>query len=102
MNRSELAEALDGVIPATAVNDTKSREALTDLLRHPGLPVLYSLLLGSRQAQLQMLACSPLKDMDTISRAAVIQGTIIGIDLFHDTVLEQSVPSQDEQEHQDG
>lgn len=93
MNRDDLKAALDSSAALTDLPDSKATEALQDLLKHPGLPLLWGLLLGARQTQFQLLAQTRLHNAETVSRASVIQGTIIGIELFYSTLLEQAVPS---------
>lgn len=97
MNRDELQKALDATPALDILPDSKAVEQLQDLLAHPGLPHLWGLLQGSKIAQFQVLANSPLTNMETVSRASVIQGTIKGVDLIYNTLLEQAVPSQADQ-----
>jgi hypothetical protein len=100
MNTDDLKELLDKVPAMDSLRDSKEVEAMQDLLRHPALPLVWGLLLGARQTQFQLLAHSPLNNMETVSRASVIQGTIFGIELFYQTVLEQAVPSPNKVEQE--
>jgi hypothetical protein len=100
MNRDDLKKALDSVPALDELRDSKETEALQDLLRHPGLPLLWGLMLGARQTQFQMLAHAPLTNMETVSRASVIQGAIKGIEMFYTAVLEQAVPSPEATEQE--
>ena len=97
MNREDLKTALDEAPVIDLIQESKQNEALQDLLRHPGLPLLWGLMQGSRQTQFQLLAKSPLTNAGDVSRASVIQGTIYGIELFYNTLLEQAVPAGNEQ-----
>lgn len=94
MTQDDLKKALDAVPALDVLPDSKAIEEMQDLLKHPALPLFWGLLQGSKQAQLVVLANSPLTNMETVSRASVIQGTIKGVDLFYHTLLEQAVPSQ--------
>ena len=89
----DLKKKLDEMPALETLRDSKEVEAMQALLDHPGLPLLWGLMQGARQAQFQVLAHSPLTNMETVSRASVLQGTIKGIELFYSTVLEQAVPS---------
>lgn len=100
MTRDELKAVLDNVPVIAQLPDSKAVEELQELLDHPGLKWLWSLMLGAKQGQLEVLRHAPLTNMETVSRASVIQGTINGIELFYETLLEQSVPSQSEQQEQ--
>lgn len=93
MDREELRTRLDAVVAVDEVRDHRQAEELQQLLEHPALPTLWSLMLGARQAQYAILANSPLGGMEQVTRASVIQGTIKGIEMFYETALEQAVPS---------
>lgn len=99
MFREDLQAALESVPAYTVLPDSKATEAVQDLLKHPGLPHLWGLMQGARQARFQLLAHSPLTNMETVSRAAVIQGAISGIELFYSTLLEQAVPSPEKEQN---
>lgn len=94
MYQEELKELLENQHVLTDLPDSKAVEAVQDLLKHPGLPLLWGLLMGSRQFFLLALSQHPLGNADQVTRAAVIQGKIQGIELFRDTVIEQGVPSR--------
>lgn len=101
MNREELKAVLDNTPAYVDLPDSKATEQIQDLLKHPGLPHLWGLLLGARQAQYAALQYAPLGNMAEVARAAVIQGTITGIELFYNTVIEQSVPSRAGEQEQE-
>lgn len=100
MLADDLKSTLERQFPIERLPDSKSEEAMQDLLKHPGIPLLYSLLLGSKQAYLVALSHAQLTNMETVAQAAVIQGVIRGIDLFGSTLLEQAVPSPNDQQEQ--
>lgn len=93
MKYEEMRERFANAPVLAEVPDSKAMEDLHELFRHPGLIHLYGLMLGSRQTQFQMLAQAPLGTASESCRASVIQGTIKGIELFYETVLEQCVSS---------
>jgi hypothetical protein len=98
MNRNELKAKLDNASVLTDVSESRDMEALQDLLKHPGLPILYGLMLGTRQAYYAALANAPLTNMETVAVAARTQGIISGIELFGNTLIEQAVPSPESKE----
>lgn len=99
MKRAELEDTFSSV-PVLTTLDSKQQSEVEDLLKHPGLRHVYGLMLGSRQAQYVLLAHSPLGNAGDVSRAARIQGTILGIEFFRDTLLEQTVPDGNSTEEQ--
>lgn len=94
MDRDKLKATLAQQPVLADVLSHTDQEALQQVLEHPGLSVIWGLMLGARQAQFQALAYAPLGTAPDMSRASVIQGTIRGIELFHDTVVEQAVSSR--------
>lgn len=94
MNRSELEARLNATPVSTVPEDSKAHEDILALYEHPGFYHLYGLLLGARQGQLMMLAQVPLGNAAQVTHAAVIQGTIRGIELFYQTALEHAVPDR--------
>jgi hypothetical protein len=97
MISQDLKNILDTAPVLTEIEDSKQREQIEDLLKHPALPLIWGLMLGSKQGQLALLQHAPLGNMAEVSRAAVIQGTTKGIELFYHTLLELSVPSIEDQ-----
>lgn len=97
MDRKDMEKILDEAPVLTGIADGKSQEAFESLLKSPGLPILYGLLLGSRQGLFAALSKSPLTNMETVSRAAVIQGQISGVEIFYNTLLEQCITNEQEQ-----
>lgn len=93
MKEADIQAALDKAQPRAGLTDTQ-RQSVEDVLKHPGLWLIYDLMLGSMQAQYRVLSHMPLGNTAEVTRAAVIQGTIQGIELFAGTLLEQGVPSQ--------
>jgi hypothetical protein len=72
-----------------------------ELIGHPGMKVLLGLMIGSRQGCYVRLANAGLSNTAEAIAAAVIQGTIRGIDMLPNTLLELAVPAQaGEQEQQ--
>jgi hypothetical protein len=98
MQRADLENALRYAPVLTVLPDSKAEESMADLLKHPALPLLWGLMLGAKQAQYVGLANMPMGNMAEVARAAVIQGTIKGIDMFYDTLLELSVPSSEQEQ----
>jgi len=94
MRRDELIKMLDEAPVLTKLPDVESTSAFEELLKHPGLPLLWGLLLGSKQAHFAALSAAPLGNLEEVRRAGVLQGTIRGIDMIYQTLVEQSVPSQ--------
>jgi hypothetical protein len=99
MTQEELMARLAGAPVLTAVTDGKTREELESFLKSDACLALWGLMLGAKQAQLVALSKAPLTNMETVSRAAVLQGTIMGIELFYDTLLEQTVPSSEQEQN---
>lgn len=93
MTYDEIKERLDNADVLPAIVDSKDFEQLVDCLKHPGLVHLWSLMLAARQGQFMMLSAAPTGNTAEIQRLGVIQGTIKGIELFRETVLEQFVSS---------
>lgn len=96
MDRHDLEQRLYQQPVLSELPDSKAREDIEDLLRHPGFYHLYGLLLGARQGYLVALSQAPLANTGEVQRAGVLQGTIRGIEIIRDTVLEQTIPSPDE------
>jgi hypothetical protein len=101
MDFKQLKERLDSAPVLDKLPDSKATEELHDLFRHPGLAHLWGLLLGARQSMFLTLSQSPIGSTGEIQRIGVIQGTIKGIELFRDTVLEQAMTSDDKAEGAD-
>jgi hypothetical protein len=99
VRRADLANTLEGVPVLTALN-LKQQAEVEEVLKLPGLWHIYGLMLGSRQAQYAVLSHAALTNMETVSRAAVIQGTIRGIELFRDTLVELTVPDGGQKQEQ--
>lgn len=76
---------------------TEETDEVRQLIGHAGLGHLISLLLASRMAQYAILAGLPLESEALRARASVTQGTIKGIDIIRDTLLEMAVPAQAEE-----
>ncbi len=92
MDQQTLLSDLERTSVLTSL-DSKQQSEVEEVLKHPGLRHIYGLLLGSRQAYYAALSRMPLTNMETVSKAAVIQGTISGIELFRDTLLTLTVPT---------
>lgn len=69
-------------------------EALQSLIGNKGLGALLSLMMAARHVSYITLAALPLGTDEMVARASVIQGTIKGIDLIRETLLEQTMPAQ--------
>lgn len=100
MLKSDLQNTLDNAPVLEAITDSKHTEQIEELLKHPGLPLIWGLLLGAKQGCYRLLENSPLGSMSEVSRAAVIQGTIKGIDQFYHTLIELTVPPEQPEQEQ--
>jgi hypothetical protein len=98
MDYKELQRTLDNSPVLAEIPDSKAMEELHDLFKHQGLPHLWGLLLGARQTWFVALSQAPVGSTAEIQRLGVIQGTIKGIELFRDTVLEQAMTSDEKHE----
>jgi hypothetical protein len=96
VERKDLENKL-AVAPVLVELDGKQMEAVEEFFKSDVPAILWGLMLGSKQAHYVALSNSPLTNMETVSRAAVIQGQIKGIDLFYDTLLELTIPSQEQE-----
>lgn len=93
MQQKEIQQRFDAAKPRVGIFDSKDQEAVEEVLKHKGFWLIYELMLGSRQAYYSSLSHAPIGNMSEVHRAAVIQGTIQGIELFAQTVVEQGVSS---------
>lgn len=64
-------------------------DAVQKLIEQPGMALLLGLLVTTRQGMLMQLANMNLYSEAGRYQAAVLQGRVQGIDLFHQTLLEQ-------------
>lgn len=101
MNSDELKMRLENCPVLTAVPDSKAQEALERVLSDEGFFILYGLLLGTRQTHFQALANAPLGNMAEVSRAAVIQGRIQGLEFLYSTAIEIVGPKPDSEQTQE-
>jgi hypothetical protein len=92
MQQEDLLSELEKT-PVLTHLDTKQQTEVEEVLKMPGLKHIYGLMLGSRQAYYAALAATRMHNMETVSRASVLQGTISGIELFRDTLLTLTVPN---------
>lgn len=83
-------------IKAKAVDELTSQEmdALRSLLGHPGMTAFLSVLLTAQLAQYKMLGHLPLGTPEEAARASVTQGTIKGIEMVMQTLLELASADQ--------
>lgn len=100
MNADELKKRLDTCPVLTEVPDSKAQEALEELLSSEGFFLLYGLLLGTRQTHFAALSQAPLGNMAEVSRAAVIQGRIQGLEFLYSTAIEVVSGKQTDTEEQ--
>lgn len=96
--RKEVQAWFDEIKPLTALEDSKDREQFEKLLGHPGFAVLLGLMVTARQGFYMQLSKLPLQGAADAARASVIQGTITGIELLWETVLDQCSVSSPEDE----
>jgi hypothetical protein len=76
-------------IPVLAeLSNSDEQIAVQSLIGHEGFRLFLGLMLGSRQAKYLQLSKVPLANSADATRAAVIQGTIAGIEMSRETVLE--------------
>lgn len=94
--QKEVQAWFDEVEPLTAITDSKDREQFEKLLGHPGFAVLLGLMLTARQGFYAQLSKLPLHGAADAARASVLQGTITGIELLWQTVLDQCSNSSPE------
>lgn len=88
-NQRQVQELLDGVdFIGERPLFAHEQEAIESLLGHPGLPVLLGTLLGTRQGCYVQIAAMPLVSEASRYQAAVLQGTIKGIDLVSQSLLQ--------------
>lgn len=92
----EVQAWFDEIVPLTEITETKDREQFEKLLGHPGFAVLLGLMLTARQGFYAQLSKIPLHGAADAARASVTQGTISGIELLWQTVLDQCNPSSPE------
>lgn len=98
MDAQQLKDRLDNCPILTEVPDSKAQEALERILTDEGFFILYGLLLGTRQTHFASLSQAPLGSMAEVSRAAVIQGRIQGIEFLYSTAIEVVSPKGDSSE----
>src|SRR5687768_12412068 len=102
MDYNATLNRLDGQPVYNELPDSKAVEAVQEVLKHPGLYHLWGLMLGSRQTHFMMLSEAPAGNLDQVRRLGVIQRTIKGIELFRQTVLEQTIASGESKEGAQG
>jgi len=89
----ELQKLLDNIEGVVEPN-IEQRRALIEMLDTPGFKVLIGLLITSRQGLYVQLGNVQLATPEGVSRAAVLQGIIKGIDLVPQTLLDLMLPAQ--------
>lgn len=87
-NQREVQAFLDRVPEKLTLNEVEAQE-LIQLLQHPGFTHLLGLLITARQGFFFQLSNMTLYSEQGRYHASVLQGTIKGIDLVHQTLLEQ-------------
>jgi hypothetical protein len=79
-------------IPTIAEPSDEQADALRGLFGSAGLTTFLGLLKGARQGRYAFLSNVPLGGAENDCAAAVIQGTIRGLEIAFDTVREVAVP----------
>lgn len=87
-NQREVQAFLDSVPEKLLLNEMESME-LSTLMQHPGFTHLLGLLVTARQGCYVQLGNMTLYNEAGRHHASVLQGMIKGIDLVHQTLLEQ-------------
>jgi len=94
LNQEEVINMLEKIELKTFL-DSREFSKFEEMIQTEAFHHFLGLLLGSRQAQLMALANVGLGTAEKSCQASVLQGTVKGIDLVRDTVVDLFTPGKD-------